>query len=276
MSSEDRTLVAVKRIIRPLIRLLISKGIRLPHLVAALKQVYVAVAEKDFRLDDKSPTDSRVSVLTGVHRQDVGSIRRDGAPSSVPSTMSLGAKIVGRWLGDPAFTDAEGRAKKLFRSINQGSPSFEDLAFRCSRDVHPRTILDELVSQNLIEWDEGEDVVVLTDRAYVPTEINDEFIHFFEMNLHDHLAAAVHNITEDDSRARFLERAVYYNSLLPRSVKELDSLARGRANEILNELNSEAVRQQDIDRKVKGETTKRFRFGVFFYCEDDDMLDGEK
>lgn len=267
MNSEDRIIIALKRVVRPLVRLLISRGIRLPSVVAALKQVYVDVAESDFRLDDKVPTDSRVSVLTGVHRRDVGNIRRDGKPSSMPSSLSLGATVVGRWLGSPTYIDPEGQAKALHRSADQGAPNFEDLANACSKDVHPRTILDDLIDQNLVEWDEEEDVVVLSRNAYLPTGDSEDLMSFFEMNLHDHLAAAVDNVISAEKPDPFLERAVYYNMLSPQSIEEINSLARQRADEILNELNREGLRHQDADRE-RGGATKRFRFGVFLYNED--------
>ncbi len=257
---------------RPIVRLLISRGIHLPRVVAALKQVYVDVAEKDFRLDGKSPTDSRISVLTGLYRRDVGNIRREGTPTSTPSNMSLSATIVGRWLGDPAYRDNQGQAKTLYRSADQGSPSFQELAHGCSRDVHPRTILDDLIDQKLVEWDEDADVVVLTKRAFVPDSNSEEMMHFFEMNIHDHLAAAVGNIVEDKTEKAFLERAVYYNRLTPKSVEQLESLAQTRSDELLQEMNSEGLRRQYHDRKEK-ELSKRFRFGVFFYCEDEDKRD---
>jgi hypothetical protein len=272
MTAEERTLFALKRIVRPLVRLLISRGIHLPRVVAALKQVYVEVAETDFRLNGKSPTDSRISVLTGLYRRDVGNIRREGTPTSTPSAMSLSATVVGRWLGDPAYQDKQGQPKTLYRSADQGSPSFQELAHGCSRDVHPRTILDDLIGQKLVDWDEEEDVVVLTKRAFVPDGNSEEMMHFFEMNIHDHLAAAVGNIVEDQDKNAFLERAVYYNRLAPKSVEQLEALARKRSDELLFEMNREALRQQDKDRQ-QGKPGKRFRFGVFFYSEDEDKPD---
>ena len=257
---------------RPIVRLLISRGIHLPRVVAALKQVYVDVAENDFRLNGKSPTDSRISVLTGLYRRDVGNIRREGTPTSTPSTMSLSATVVGRWLGDPAYQDKQGQPKTLYRSDDQGSPSFQELAHGCSRDVHPRTILDDLIDQKLVEWDEDEDVIVLTKRAFVPDGDSEEMMHFFEMNLHDHLAAAVGNIVGDETKPAFLERAVYYNRLTTDSVERLETLARKRSEELLQQINSEALQRQDKDRE-KDEISKRFRFGVFFYSENEERPD---
>ncbi|MEL6965020.1 MAG: DUF6502 family protein [Pseudomonadota bacterium] len=272
MNVEERTLSALKRVMRPLVRLLIARGIQLPRVVAALKQVYVDVAETDFRLEDKSPTDSRISVLTGLYRRDVGNIRREGTPTSTPSPMSLSATVIGRWFGDPAYQDKQGQAKILYRSADQGSPSFQELAYGCSKDVHPRTILDDLIDQKLVEWDEEEDIITLTKRAFVPDSNSEEMMRFFEMNLHDHVAAAVHNVSDDKSNKAFLERAVYYNKLTPEAVQQLESIARDRSDELLHEMNGEALQRQDQVRQ-HDQADRRFRFGVFFYCEDEKKHD---
>ena len=253
---------------RPIVRLLIARGVQLPAVTAMLKQVFVDVANQDFRIDGKAPTDSRISVLTGVHRRDVRSIRTDGMPSSARPVMSLSATVIGRWLGDPAYRDEKGQPRILPRLADNGSPSFEELFQGISKDVHPRTVLDDLLNQKLVEWDEEADCVRLRSHAFVPSEGGEDLMRFFEMNLHDHLAAAVANLLDDQKHGRFLERAVFYNRLLPSSVDQIEDSARRLGEDVLNDLNGTALRLQKSDES-SGEATERFRFGVFFYREDD-------
>ena len=253
---------------RPVVRLLIARGVQLPAVTALLKQVYVDVATSEFRIDDKPPTDSRVSVLTGVHRRDVRSIRTAGAPSSARAIMSLSATVIGRWLGDPAYTDAQKQPRALHRLADGGSPNFENLFRDISKDVHPRTVLDDLIAQKLVDWDQDSDVVRLKSHAFVPNTQGEGLMRFFEMNLHDHLAAAVDNLLNDDNKRRFLERAVYYNRLGAASVDQIETEARELGEQVLNDLNSKALRLQKADAGDEG-ATERFRFGLFFYREDD-------
>ncbi|MEM8951603.1 MAG: DUF6502 family protein [Pseudomonadota bacterium] len=268
MSEHDRTLAALRWLMRPIVRLLIARGVQLPAVNALLKQVYVDVAIDEFGIDDKPPTDSRVSILTGVHRRDVRSIRTDGMPSSAPPAMSLSATVIGRWLGDPTYVDGKGQPKALHRSADNGSPSFEELFQGISKDVHPRTVLDGLIDQKLVDWDQTTDVVRLKSQAFVPTADSEGLMRFFEMNLHDHLAAAVSNLVGDEHGRRFLERAVYYNHLETTSVDKIEGKARELGERVLNDLNSKALELQKADAGEDG-TTERFRFGVFFYREDD-------
>ena len=50
-------LASIARILRPLVRLLIARGITLPAAVEMLKDAYVKVAVTDFRLGDAPPPD---------------------------------------------------------------------------------------------------------------------------------------------------------------------------------------------------------------------------
>ena len=73
---------ALRHALRPLVRLMIAGGVTLPALIEMLKGLLVDVADKEFGLAGKAPTDSRVSLVTGVHRKDVSRLRRVARPCS--------------------------------------------------------------------------------------------------------------------------------------------------------------------------------------------------
>ena len=68
------------RLLRPLVRLCIRSGMTFPALAQLLRELFVNVAEHDFALEGKEQTDSRVSLLTGIHRKEVARLRGAGAP----------------------------------------------------------------------------------------------------------------------------------------------------------------------------------------------------
>jgi len=262
VSTPDQTgpiLDAAKAILRPLVRVLIARGVTLPTLVAALKEVFVAVAERDFRLAGRPPSDSRISLLTGVHRKDVRVIRDGAPPISTPRAASLGAAVIGRWLGDPALADAEGRPRTLSRI------EFDALVATVSKDVRGRTVLDELSRLGLIDRDE--EMVSLLGEAFVPPAGGGEQLGFFARNLEDHVAAAGHNLLAEADDRRFLERAVFYNNLGADDVDRLEAEARTLAAAALRHLNGLALEAREAARE-RPDATERFRFGVFFYRED--------
>src|SRR6478672_1958357 len=87
------------RLLRPLVRLLIRSGMTFPALAELLRELYVNVAEHDFALPGKEQTDSRVSLVTGIHRKEVRRLRGAGAPVTVvPAGLSRTSRILARWL----------------------------------------------------------------------------------------------------------------------------------------------------------------------------------
>src|SRR5512134_3754927 len=96
--------VALRRVLHPLVRLMIAGGITFTAAVEMLKRAYVEVADQHFRLTEERQTDSRVSLITGLHRKDVKRLRAPGSGRNaelVPPSVSLGEKIVTAWTSDP-------------------------------------------------------------------------------------------------------------------------------------------------------------------------------
>ena len=250
----------VARLLRPLVRLFVARGITFPALTNLLRELYVNVAEYDFALAGKEQTDSRVSLLTGIHRKEVRRLRGAGAPvSQVPAIVSRTSRIVARWVAAPEFTDAEGRPLPLPRQSEAG-PSFESLVSGVTRDVRPRAVLDEWLDRGLAALD-AENRVVLREAAYLPKGGGEPQLYYFGRNLHDHVAAAVENIMGD--RPRFLERAVHYDGLSPALAERLEKRAREIAMDALRQANAEAHEACASD--PGGD--HRWNFGMYVYRE---------
>lgn len=264
---------ALRRLLRPLARVLIRSGVTLPQAVDILKGVLVSAAEQDIERDGSTPTDSAISVLTGVHRKDVRQLRhaRHADDEDGRTRNSLLATVIARWMADEAYLDEDGSPRPLPRSGEvDGEPSLIGLIGGIARDVHPRTVLDALLAQGLVAFDENSDQVRLVAEALVPKASEAELIAFFANNLHDHAAAASHNLLAEEDGERFLERAVFYSHLTDASADEIRALATEKAMMLLREINVLALeRQQDDDGTVDAD--RRIRMGVYFYTEAEDQ-----
>jgi hypothetical protein len=260
------TLVAaLRRVLRPLVRLMVARGITYPHLSDLLKGLFVEVAERDFRLDDKPPTDSRVSLVSGVHRKDVSRLRehpqrRDSPPAP---TVTLASQVFSRWLGDPAWRNSRGTPRPLPRLASEGGErSFEALVAGISSDIRPRVLLDEWLHRGLVTLDER-DRVCVNVQAFVPARGEDDKLFYFALNLHDHAAAASHNLLGGDP---FFDRSVHADGLSPASVMALKALAAEHGMQTLLALN-EAV--QDAERRDRNRPAdaprERFTLGVYVF-----------
>jgi hypothetical protein len=93
---------AVFTFLRPVVKLMLYFHITYPQLIAILKAPYIDVAVADFPNGNQHQSDSRINLLTGIHRKDVKRLRNqyegDSEGSKVESLKtSLGAKIIQKW-----------------------------------------------------------------------------------------------------------------------------------------------------------------------------------
>lgn len=254
----------VARLLRPLVRLLVRSGITFPALCDLLRELYVNVAEHDFALPGKEQTDSRVSLLTGIHRKEVRRLRGAGAPiSAAPASLSRTSRIIARWLAAPEYTDSENRPLSLPRiALRDGQPSFESLVASVTRDLRARAVLDEWLDSKIATID-AEGRVVLAEAAFVPRGGSKQQLYYFGRNLHDHAAAAVANVLGEEPR--FIERAVHYDGLSSALAQRLEQRSRELAAEVLQQINREAHAACETD--AGGES--RWTFGVYVYREEE-------
>jgi len=253
---------AVTLLCKPLIRLLIEKGVTFPQFRELMKTLYVDVANETFTQDEKQPSDSRIFVLTGVHRKDIKRIREqaDTADQTVSSGASLNGEIVARWTSMPEYLDEKGKPRKLLRSEKDNQAGFDQLVSSVNKDVRPKVILDEWLRLNMVSI--KDDYIVLSRTAYVSNKEFNDMAYYLGHNVHDHLASCVNNILVTDDP--MIERSVYYASLTENSVNKLRSIANKKGNELLQHLNKQAIKLYDTD-KLKDDAKYRMRLGVYWF-----------
>ena len=231
------------------------------------------MAQDDFPTPGKPLTDSRITLLTGVHRKDIKALRERQSGGEAPSpVLSRNAHLVSLWAGAPEYLDTRGRPRPLPRQHGKnGGPSFESLVESVSTDIRPRAVLDEWVRQGLARIDD-DDMVHLDMAAFVPAEDFADLAYYFGRNLRDHIAASGHNLLGDEPS--MLERAVYYEALRPRSVEELGKLSRALGSDALVKVNQKAFELAEQDKGAL-DATRRMTFGVYFFTGPDDNNGGE-
>lgn len=263
---------ALRHVLRPLVRLMLAHGITYPYVCELLKALFVDIADKDFRIDQTPPTDSRVSLVSGVHRKEVSRLRQAMAEhmDTAPTVVSLGAQLVAVWLSSPQYLDDNARPKALARFASEGGEaSFEALVAGVNSDIRPRVVLDEWLRLGVVRFDEQKQVC-LNVEAFVPTEGFDEKAFFFGHHLHDHAAAAASNLTGINKP--FLERGVHYNALSADSIALLAQQSEQAGMAALLALNKSAMKLEQDDAN-KSEPYHRMTFGVYFYTEPAALAD---
>lgn len=260
---------ALRRFLRPLVRLLIAKQVSYPYLSNLLKAMFVDVARHDIPTQGIRLTDSRLSVMTGVHRKDVKRLVNETLePLAIPANISLGARLMARWNGEARYVDVQGCPLPLPRLWQmEDRVSFEALVLEESKDIRARAVLDEWLRLGLVTIDD-QDRVCLRSGGFVAETGQDEKLYYFGRNLRDHLETAVHNVLGEGNPR--IERSVYADGLTKASIDELAIMAETMGMEMLRALN---VKARELKKLQDQRGEHRMSLGLYFYHDGDQRHD---
>jgi hypothetical protein len=143
-----RTLLdTVRALLRPVVRQLIAQGVTYPAFSQLVKEVYIDVATRQFTLDFKPQTDSRVALVTGITRKEIGRLRRGQGSAPISKRGGeppLPVRVVARWRGGPPYTNPAGTPYELPYESTR-TVDFVALVAELGGDIPPRAVLDELL-----------------------------------------------------------------------------------------------------------------------------------
>lgn len=264
-SRSDLSLDAALRVMAPLVQWLLHEGVTYPRFANALKQSFLDAAPSVLEDSSTKVNDSSISALTGVHRKDVREWRSVGKPLPQAKTLGLVKEVFARWSTDPAYGDRKGKPRML--AVGGGPGTFESLAASVTNDVHPHTLLRELIRLGIAERPEADgdvavDKIKLCTEAFVPTKGSAEMLQLFSDALADHLAAATHNLRQ--SGTPMLEQSVSADKLRPESVAAMNALARQIWLRAFPELVRYVTARSEWDSGQSG-ADQRVRMGMYFY-----------
>lgn len=248
------------RLLAPLAQLCLAQGLPFAMLEEMLKRAYVEAARAQQPQALGQRDISRVSAATGLTRREVTRITMDETTRAA-QRPSPATQIFTRWMGNRRLQDKDGKPKPLKR---QGkSPSFEALAQSVTRDVHPRTLLEELCRLGLAQVDSQTDMVSLVRDAFVPEKDKARMFGFLGHNVGDHLAAAVENVVAE-SPAHF-EQAIFADELSVESLVKVRALVAAQWKTMLTGLVPELEALIEADAKSGRTGDQRVRLGLYSY-----------
>lgn len=257
------------RLLSPLVRYLIEQNWTYQAFCELLKKIYIAEALRhDQASNPQLPaTDSRVSLLTGIHRKDVKRLRAELArePNAplLSKSAGLAVRCVSIWVEQ--YCDAQGRPKALPFREDQGAESFEGLVKELKADMRAKSILDELVRAGVTEID-AQGRVHLLRSAYV-SQLPEDKLAFLGDNVGDHLNSALTNVRAPE-QPPFVERAVFLNNLPTSELPKIQATIQQQGDALLHDIHRRllATRAAGADDQDKS----RVRFGIFYYEESQD------
>jgi hypothetical protein len=203
----------MRQLLAPLARLALAQGVTHATLDELMKQALVDAADQAHAALPPHRRVSRITTATGIHRREVTRLvtaLREGAAQQQPPARSHASELFAHWRSQPAYLGPDGTPATLPR---QGpAPSFESLAQAITRDVHPRSLLDELLRLGLARLDAETDTVRLVRDGFVPQGDQARMLQVLGRNVGAHLEGAVDNVLHDAASAgaaRHFEQAIF-------------------------------------------------------------------
>lgn len=272
-ASDDALLEALARVLEPAARLAVAKGLPFTISQELLRRAYVKAAQRANSASGR-PTVSRIAAATGLTRREVTRLAEE-VPVATVQRPSAATQIFTAWLGNAKLRDRRGQPKALRR---QGpAPSFDALAQSITRDMHSRTLLEELCRLGLVQHDTETDMVHLQQEAFVPRDDEARMLAFLGHNVGDHLSASVANVLQDERR--HFEQAVFADDLSDASIGIAKKLVNAQWRSLMAALVPELEALVEADRQAtdgghnKQPADRRLRVGLYAF---DERIDGEK
>ena len=238
-SPRDQLLDSYRRILRPLIRILVRAGVRYDEVLELLRRVYVDTAVRDGLGDGVPLTRSRVSISTGVPRRDVDRFidKEDESPPMGKSMTRTLMEVLHRWHTDPQFVGPYGIPLELEMGGPKGK-SFRELVSFVNPLVNPKDALDELIRLRAVVWS-GDTHFRAVSRALIPVEeMSPAQLELFA-NALTRLADTVQFNLDPKNTSKRLEQAVISDHGLPREIVPVfEKYVRERAMELLVEIDN--------------------------------------
>jgi hypothetical protein len=243
-------------------QLAVARGMTYAEVDEMLKLAFVQSASKAHEGLLAHRKVSRISTTTGINRREVTRLVQE-QPRASTRNGSMASAVFAHWRTQRPYRGPNGQPRSLPR---QGpKPSFESLAQSVTRDVHPRSLLDELCRLGLATWQEATDTVSLVEDGFVPRSDRVRMLGLLGDNVGDHLRASVANVLSD--RQPHFEQALFADGLSAQSMARVMPTIRAQWQQLLATLVPELEAAVNADAKMEPEPGGRLRVGLYSYEE---------
>lgn len=257
---------AMRKLLRPLVRLLLRNGVAYADFALLARQAFVDVAADDFDLPGRKQSVSRISVLTGINRKEVKRLLEEPRDNSVATEHNRAAKVVSGWMRDKDYLNKSGKPDTLSWGDPTSAKAFESLVKKYSGDMPARSVLDELVRVGAVQLNDDRQVE-LTATGYVPFASNEELLRLSGESVTDLLNTIDFNLAETRDQTR-LQLSVAYNDVPAEGADLFRNLSREKSLELLTYLdNFLATQDRSVNAEVAGEGRFRTGLGIYYFEE---------
>ena len=259
----SKILAACYSFLLPISRLMLRAGISYKEFDNLVRRAFIETAGDEFGIRGRPTNNSRIAVMTGIPRKEVGKIRGENSVdrNRIRSELSPLGDVLHHWHNDAEYVDREGAPLAL--QLEGGCPSFSDLVRKYAGDLPAGAMRVELIRTGAVRIDANGSLHALK-RVAVPDAIDDRLVTALSFNLSCLASTVAHNSDPNRSASSRIERFVQSDQLSEQSMRKLRGFTQRRIEGFTEELD-------DIFSTVgSGDSKRAGRVGVGVYYYEDD------
>lgn len=260
----DVTRSACRQLLRPVVRMLLRLGISWKEFAEIAKVVFVEIAREDYGIHGRPTNASRVALMTGLSRREVGEIRerlKGEAPLAIEPKSRISRVLTG-WHTDPDFSRGG-------RPLELDVKAFRRLTHRHAGDIPDRAITREMLDLGLMEQT-GEGRYRARRRDYLREATDADIVRHMGRALHDHGVSLAHNLDPQRSEGWF--EGFASNDRLPRgSADRLNAILQRDGQAFLEKVDAWLSDHELPEDASPGTARCRVGVGIYLFEHADDI-----
>lgn len=242
MSSAEirsRMLVALRRVLRPIARLLIDAGVRFDEFAELARGVYVESAIRNATRGPLPPTRERIALMTGISGRQIDRyIDNEGAlPMADPTLAALLVEVLHKWHTVPQYAGPYGIPLELQFDVPVDR-CFRSLVALVDPALDSQRALQELLRTGAAAPSGERHYRAMSRSLTMPDPTSPQLIEHFGMTLSRLAATLEYNMNPEHSEKRLERFVVADRGLASEMVPEFEGYVRGRAAELLSDLDN--------------------------------------
>ena len=267
-------LQALRRVLRPIVRLMIRSGIRYDEFVDVARAAYVESAIRDADKSGPRLTRNQVAWITGIRRDLVDHYIDSYEPLAAEDRISarIETEVLHRWHTDARYLGPTGAPLELEVEAPEGI-SFKELVAQSDAQADAGLILEQLLRAKSVTRSEDNHIRAVSRFLIWPDEGKDR-IKCLGTSLAHLIETLEHNINSDITESKRLERTVSADrGISDQQLPNFQVFARERTEQFLNDLDDWLAQRLEpttdqIDQRVE------IGVNVFLYVEPpSDLID---
>ena len=195
----------LRAMLKPVAKYCLKRSLTIQDLITVAKSVLIETAADQIKDESEAVNFSRLSIMTGIHRQEVKRIYTKPEPLEPKNSYVRG--ILGQWEQDKNFLDEDGNPKVL--STSGKNSEFKKLVKQVTLDVNPATVLFELQRLRLVE--ETPEGVKLARAEQFLQDNPEEGMKLIARDTEDLSIAIEENLVSPDEQRNLHGRTIFDN-----------------------------------------------------------------